>query len=271
MPPAGKPKPSKPYKRVNLADAGSLAPPPKPYATAAPGVLRTRRWRRQSVGKFKLRAPEWVDPYPWIDGTEPEKRVFAALMNRHVFFIYQGQIPEFEVGGRWWFARPVSFKPDFVLPEYKLIIDPFSPFHHSLADAAARDRQKIAMYSAAGYAYYHPWALAPGIWSWDQRHDIVNRKENSKYRGIDRKVAAGREFGTHDMLGMIPELLMGARYPLIDPRDRKAKISPGYRIGQFVGAGANSVAAANHKRKRPPLLSVRSGSRRTLRSAGTRR
>ncbi|MBA2726487.1 MAG: hypothetical protein H0U53_10895 [Actinobacteria bacterium] len=259
-----------PEKRPTLADAGSLAPPPPGYKTQMGGFVRTRRNRRQGKGKFKLYKQEWVDPYPWIDGTEPEKRVFAALMARRVYFIFQGQIPEFEVKGRWWFARPVNFKPDFVLPEYKLIIDPFSPFHHSLPKAAERDRSKIALYAAAGYAYYHPWAIGPGVWSWSQRHEIVNKKENPEYGDVKRSIATGQVIGTNDMLAMIPELTMGARYPLIDPRDVQAKRNPGYRMGQYVGAGANSVAAANHKRRRPPLLSFKTGNRRTVHSAGTK-
>jgi len=233
-------------------------------------AIRTRRNRRQYKGKFKLRAPEWIDPYPWIAGTEPEKRVFAALVARKVFFIFQGQIPEFEVAGKMYFAAPPNYKPDFVLPEYKLIIDPFSPFHHSLKGAAEKDADKIARYAAAGYAYYHPWAIAPGIWSWSQRHDIVNRKENNRYRKIDRKVTTGQVFGTHDMLAMIPELQLGPRYKLIDPRDVKAKADTGYRLGEYVGAGANSVGAANHKRRRPALLGFSTGTRRTIRRAGTR-
>lgn len=229
-------------------------------------ALRSRRNRRQTEGRFKLHKPEWVDPYPHIEGTEPEKRVFAALLARGVYFIYQGQVPEFEVGGKMFFAAPPNYKPDFILPEYKLIIDPFSPYHHSLPDAVKRDRDKIARYASAGYAYYHPWAIAPGVWSWDQRHDVVNRKENS-YRKLDRKITTGQVYGTHDMLASIPELSAGPRYPLIDPRDKAAKIAPGYRIGQYLGAGANSVGAANRKRRKPPSLAIRSGNRGSVRAA----
>lgn len=234
-------------------------------------AIKNRRNRRQARGKFKLRKPPWVDPFPMIEGTEPEKRVFAQLVQRRIFFIYQGQIPEFEKGGKMFFAAPPNYKPDFVLPEYKLIIDPFSPFHHSLKGADERDRDKIARYAAAGYAYYHPWAIGPGVWSWTQRHDIVNRKENNLYGKIERKITRGQVIGTNDMLNMIPELGVGPKYPLIDPRDKKAKASPGYRIGEFLGAGANSVGAANAKRRRPPILSFTTGTRRTIRRAGTRR
>jgi len=240
--------------------------------------IRTRRTRRQGRGQFRLHKPRWIDPYPGIPGTEPEKRVFAALIQRKIYFIYQGQVPEFEKGSPMYFLAPPNYKPDFVLPEYRLVIDPFSPFHHSFPLAAKRDAQKIARYAAAGYAYYHPWAIGSGIWTWDQRHDVVNPKAN-KYRKLDRKVH-GRSLGTLEMLQMIPELVRGPIYPLTDPRDIAAKKNPGYRFGQYltygpdgklVSPGATSVAAANKKRRRPPLLSLRVGHRRNVRRAGTRR
>jgi len=246
-----------------------------------------RRTRRQTPGKFKLRKPRWIDPYPWIDGTEPEKRVFEMLMKRGIYFIFQGQVPEFERGGSKEFLAPVGYKPDFVLPEYRLIIDPFSPFHHSKEDAAKRDVNKVAVYSAAGYAYYHPWATAPGVWTWDQRYqdkskEIVGRDKKGKvvfkvklyqgvnadknnYRNVNRSLVG--QMDTLQMLQSIPELGQGPHYPLTDARDVAAKREKGYRIGEFLGAGANSVAAANHKRKHMKSLGVTVGTRRSVRRA----
>lgn len=234
-------------------------------------ALRVRRRRRQTPGRFKLHKPRWVDPYPHIPGTEPEKRVFAMLVAMNVYFIYQGQVPEFEKGHPMFTLAPPNYKPDFVLPEYKLVIDPFSPFHHSLEEAVERDVRKVVAYSAAGYAYYHPWALANGDWSWDQYHDSsksirlgktrvrlyqgVNANRN-QYRGIARKLT-GRRMNTYDMLRSIPELVRGPLYKLTDPRDIAAKQFPGYRLGEYVGAGATSVGAANRKRRRSPLLTIR--------------
>lgn len=232
-------------------------------------TLRSRRSRRQTPGRYKLHKPVWIDPYAAIPGTEPEKRVFEMLVKMHVYFIFQGQAPEMEKGHPFFKLAPVGYKPDFVLPEYKLIIDPFSPFHHSLKDAAARDRDKIAVYSAAGYAYYHPWAVAPGRWSWDQQHNQtrvvqfrggrvklyqgVNADRNS-YRKLNRALTGPKVMDTLTMLYNIPELNMGPRYPLTDPRDLEAKRRTGYRVGEFVGAGANSVAAANRTRRKPHAL-----------------
>lgn len=235
-------------------------------------ALRTRRNRRQTRGTFKLYKPKWIDPYPAIPGTEPEKRVFDALMKMHVYFIFQGQAAEMERGQPFFKLAPVGYKPDFVLPEYRLIIDPFSPFHHSLPEAAKRDQDKIAVYSAAGYAYYHPWAIAPGLWSWDQRHNRTGtvqagagrvrlyegvNADRNKYRGLSRELVGPKKMDTLEMLHAIPEFNLGPRYPLTDLRDIQAKKEKGYRIGESLGAGANSVAAANATRRKPHALQFR--------------
>lgn len=235
--------------------------------------------RTRSGKGFRLHKPKWIDPYPEIPGTEPEKRVFAALRLMNIYFIYQGQVPEFEKGNPFWTLAPPNYKPDFVLPEYRLIIDPFSPFHHSKKEAVERDVRKVAAYSVAGYAYYHPWAIGPGLWTWDQYHD--NRKTldlgstrirlyegvnaaRNKYRRIDRELH-GNKMGSFEMLMSIPELRRGPLHKLTDPRDIKAKQHPGYRIGEYLGAGATGVAAANRSRRKPRALSVTVGTRRTIR------
>lgn len=288
-------------------------------------AIRVRRTRRQGVGKYKLKKAPWLDPHPLIPGTEPEKRVFALLYDLRIYFIYQGQVPEFEKGGKYYTMAIAGYKPDFVLPEYKLIIDPFSPFHHSLDAAVARDQRKVALYNMAGYAYYHPWAVASGVWTWDQYHNTsstlklgtrtvkfavnsagkrvgwehvyqtkdgklvtkdgkplkmrtrkvtdrislyqgVNADANS-YRGINRSLHGTTTMGTHEMIMSIPEINAGPRYKLTDPRDKKAKQNPGYRIGEYVGAGASSVGAANRARAAGAQMgsTIRYGSRRTIR------
>jgi hypothetical protein len=233
-------------------------------------AYRTRRKRRQDRGAFKIYKPKWIDPYPGIPGTEPEKRVFAELRSRGIYFIYQGQVPEFEQGHPMYFLAPAGYKPDFILPEYRLIIDPFGAFHHSLPEAAKRDEGKITRYAAAGYAYYHPWWGVAGIplgdWLWTQTHNIVRHPDARRiqkkggirnlYGNIKRSMQ-GVSMSTSQMLNEIPELRMGPRHNLTDPRDIKAKQNPGYRIGQYVGAGANSVGAANRKRAKPKSLNMK--------------
>lgn len=194
--------------------------------------LGRRRKRSQTRRKWRGRKWKWIDPYPWIPGTGPEKQVFEVLVRRGIYFIFQGQAPELEAGAYSTLAVP-GFEPDFVLPQYKIIIDPFSPFHHSLAGAVQRDQQKVALYESLGYRYYHPWALAPNEWSFDQV-------------GVNH----GR-FSTEDMLNQMPEL---GRPPAPLSERELPYAGQGYRLGKNLGAGATSVAAANRARARAATL-----------------
>ena len=62
--------------------------------------------------------------------------------------------------------------------------------------------------------------------------------------------------GAVEMLDALPALHGGAKFPLVDPLDIEAKKKQGYRIGAGLGAGATSVAAANHKRRKLPSLGL---------------
>jgi very-short-patch-repair endonuclease len=189
-------------------------------------ALRTRR-RRSVRRQFRLHKPQWRDPFPWIAGTEPEKRIFAALVNRRTFFVFQDTLEEWRQG-RFSTLAPPQFIPDFVLPEYRVIIDPFGDYHHTLPESVERDKQKMATYTSMGYAFYHPWAS-----------DVE---------------ASGGEA----ILQQIPELGKG-KVGALSQRD-KAYLSQGYRLGPYVGVGSRSVAAANRRRRRAPSLGI--GSRR---------
>lgn len=200
------------------------------------GRLTVRRRRAQRTRAFRLKKTPWIDPYPAVPGTEPEKRIFAELMRRRIFFIFQGQIPELQRGLYVTLSIP-GYKPDFILPEYKVIIDPFSEFHHSLPDAIERDIRKIALYTAFGYAYYYPWA------------EEVNKDASGVVGGIKE--------------------LHRPKVRKLTPRQRKLAQNPGYELGPFLGAGANSVAAANRARTKPKSKSLTVGTRRSKRRGRT--
>ena len=195
-------------------------------------ALTIRRRRRQEPVKWRLHKPRWVDPYPWIPGTEPEKRVFAVLVRMGIFFVFQGQVAELTKGFYVTLAIP-GYKPDFIIPHKKVIIDPFSEFHHSLPEAVERDIQKIALYTALGYTYYHPWA----------------GEVNKNAQQVVSEMAA----------------LFGPDKAELTPKQKQLARSPGYELGPFLGAGANSVAAANRRRTKPPRLGIKLGTRRQQR------
>lgn len=227
-----------------------------------PGRLTTRRRRRQHRTKFRLHKPRWIDPFPHIPGTEPEKRFFSALVDQRIFFIFQGQIPELTSGLMAQLEIP-GYKPDFVIPEYKVIIDPFSPFHHSLPGAVERDARKVMLYTAFGYVYYHPWAIEPGVFLLDQDHlrrvvrsSAEARRRLGRFKLKDVGDFKGIKGSAGDILRMIPELHGRKRGTLTD-KQKRLKALYGYELGPFLGAGATSVAAANRRRRRPPLLELR--------------
>lgn len=252
------------------------------------GSLLVRRRRRASTN-FRLHKPKWIDPFPAIPGTEPEKRVFAALVQRGIYFVYQGQIPELE-RGLYTTMAIAGYKPDFLLPQYRLIIDPFSPFHHSLEEAVQRDTLKYGTYLSLGYRFYFPWALSDGVFILDQggfrliqgrfnlrgkfipdpdqkdQQPRVHEFEREILRSTDVFLSGRKLQGAQALLSAIPELAQPPKYDVIDKRDkRNIKAGIKYRIGEYVGAGATSVAAANRKRRRPPHLTLSFGRRRKKR------
>jgi len=215
--------------------------------------------RRNRYGRhYRLHKTPWVDPFPSIPGTEPEKRIFAALVQLGIFFTFQGQIQELKRGLYVTLAIP-GYKPDFILQEYKIIIDPFSPYHHSLPGAIERDARKIGLYTALGYKVYHPWAEADGLFIYDQQGYHVWKQGR-------QAPLSGRYQGALAALLAIPELRRPPEFPKhLTDRQKRLKINPGYELGPFLGAGANSVAAANRKRRKPQPLTLSFGTRNNTR------
>ena len=186
--------------------------------------IANRRRRRQDGVKFRLQAARWIDPFPWIAGTVPEKIVFAELVRQGVYFVFQGDFPKADRYVQVTAEDP-GFQPDFVLPEWKIILDPFGDYHHSKEEARASDARKLVFYEAKGYEFIHPWSS-----------------------DIER-------YGGGWVLAQSQRLKGPPMFPL-DPEDQRYKLSPGYRLGTHVGAGLAGIRAANRKRARPkaPLL-----------------
>ena len=266
--------------------------------------LQQRRTRRAENKRFRLLKPHWVDPFPFIPGTEPEKRIFEALYRRRTFFLFQADLPELsqenknkitkqireleteirhliarlarmgnqnaqveklirqklelerkllvekakldeiqKAGVSGAFLFQPGFKPDFILPEYRVIIDPFGVFHHSLPEAVKRDAIKSVVYRALGYAFYHPW--------WDERGFLWAEGTGTTltYERIG--------YDANLLLDRMKEIRRGPIKPLTDPNLIAAKRFPGYYLGKNLGAGANSVAIANQKRTKPKVLGIR--------------
>lgn len=213
-----------------------------------PGArLEFRRNRRQTTGRFRLKRPVWVDPFPTIPGTEPEKRLFEVLVRRRLYFVFQDYLPDYSDPKTKAFLYNPDFQPDIRLPEYRLIFDPFGIYHHSRPDQVLRDRVKSVVYRQLGYEFIHPW--------WDNDGFLLENNGTWERVGFDAEA----------VLESSERLRMGPRWKLTDPRDIAAKKFPGYRLGKALGAGASSVALVNHLRRRQHAPVIKGAGRRRVR------
>lgn len=111
--------------------------------------------------KQRAHVAAWVDPFPEVHGTLPEKMVYAELTRRNIPFLFLNdihiQIPEIQLDK--------FYQADFIIPgPPKIIIEVQGAFWHSKPATMDADAYKLALYEVSGYT-----ALA---W-WD--YDILSR------------------------------------------------------------------------------------------------
>jgi very-short-patch-repair endonuclease len=111
----------------------------------------------------KVPSYQWIDPFPEIHGTVPEKMVYAELTRRNINFLFLNdirfQIPEIDFD-QW-------YQADFVLPDLKIIIEVQGAFWHSKPATIDADAYKFAIYQTTGWK--------PLAW-WD--YDILSRLQD---------------------------------------------------------------------------------------------
>lgn len=123
------------------------------------GRLSTEE-RARRAGLSRFRKGQWVDPFPWVQGTLPEKMVYAELSKRGIRFAFQNeirfQIPEIDFNK--------VYRPDIAIPSMKIIIEVQGSYWHSTDEAIENDAYKFAIYQTLG------WKVL--VW-WD--YEIVSR------------------------------------------------------------------------------------------------
>lgn len=123
------------------------------------GRLKTKV-RAVRAGVERVRKGKWIDPFPWVQGTVPEKMVYAELSRRGIKFAFQNDVP---------FAIPIinfkkTYRPDIIIPSLKIIIEVQGSYWHSTSKAIEDDAYKFAIYQVLG------WRVI--VW-WD--YDIISR------------------------------------------------------------------------------------------------
>lgn len=92
---------------------------------------------------------DWIDPYPEVPGTKPEKMIYAELVSRGIDFQFQQwihvAIPDLILEGDPW------YKPDFIIPSRKIIIEANGAYWHSQPAQIEKDSYKYALYEMMGY------------------------------------------------------------------------------------------------------------------------
>lgn len=114
----------------------------------------TTEERKDRAKKYRVsRYGVWVDPFPNIMGTRPEKMVFAELVRRQIPFQYQNWFYVDLiglVGNRW-------YRPDFIIPNYKIIIEVQGAYWHSQPKAIESDAYKYTLYELMGWKVLTWW------------------------------------------------------------------------------------------------------------------
>lgn len=161
--------------------------------------LQRRDGKRRLGGRWTVQKPRWVDPYPWVMGTFPEKLVFAWLADRGIPFTFQATFPDYPGT-----LTVEEFRPDFRLDQFKVIIEVQGEYWHSLPAQAEQDVYKFSIYKLSGWTVYWFWesdiladlaSLMLGVdelrgyvgheaWTWEQRKDDLAalRTMNAKSR-----------------------------------------------------------------------------------------
>lgn len=115
--------------------------------------LRTNERAERAAIQRRRGYKKFIDPFPHVHGTLPEKMVYAELSRRRIPFLFLNdirfQIPEIE------FDK--EFQADFVIPSLNLIIEVQGAYWHSMAKTIEADAFKFAIYQSKGYRVLAWW------------------------------------------------------------------------------------------------------------------
>lgn len=111
------------------------------------GFTSAERRREASKKRYARNWRGFVDPYPEVLGTMPEKIVYARLTLMRIPFMFQSTLRvDIPIIG-----LVKDYRPDFILPDAKTVIEVQGSYWHSMPTAIEADSYKYALYQAMGY------------------------------------------------------------------------------------------------------------------------
>ena len=101
---------------------------------------------RANVQRVQSGAFEFYDNFPSVLGTKPEKIVYDELVSRGIPFRFQDYAHVYikYFINKW-------YRPDFILPYDKVIIEVQGGYWHSMPKTIKKDAYKIALYRIVGW------------------------------------------------------------------------------------------------------------------------
>ena len=158
-------------------------------------ITTAERRRESSRKKYARNWKGFVDPFPEVLGSMPEKIVYARLTLMQIPFMFQStfnvSIPEI--------ALNKDYRPDFILPDAKIIIEVQGSYWHSKPEQIEADSYKYALYQVMGYKVL--------IW-WDYEIEtnldaLLRRDLNTwEYRRGGRIIDPKRQVERDDLAGL---------------------------------------------------------------------
>lgn len=92
----------------------------------------------RSRGKVLTRT--FVDPFPWVKGTMPEKMVLAELSRREIPFCFQWRIGD--MAGT---PKKEDWRVDFYIPSTRTVIEVYGDYWHTLGNQPYTDAWRVAV------------------------------------------------------------------------------------------------------------------------------
>ncbi len=108
--------------------------------------IRHKRVREEmGTRDIKIYVPRWVDPFFWVQGSEPEKRVMAELVRRGIYFEHTPQSNN--LGG---LVDP-TWEGDFIFPQFHIWMEVNGFYFHTLPGQPEADAFRYAAIEAQGW------------------------------------------------------------------------------------------------------------------------
>lgn len=144
--------------------------------------------------------PDWVDPFWWIQGSEPEKMVMDAFVRLGIYFEHTPQTNPVHWSPllvKVAHSDPRDWEPDFLLPQYKIWLEVNGTHFHTLPGAMDRDAFRGAIIQEAGWKYIAWWdyEIEKNLWglinSVPEFRDIKVKDNRGRRRNVEGKFWEG--------------------------------------------------------------------------------